>query len=243
MPTPPSILNKVKLLLGLANSPNPHEADNARKLADALIEKHTITEEELESLKDAKPLYGEDEKIYESIGIVSWKQQLLVSISNYFDCQVVQEELVPADGPHPFHYFAYGEPEDVGSVRTYFQSFCSQVEQLLEANCQWRGPVYKDSYCDGVVDAIKQNIQMYGIRLPAKKIVPVEKEAVLPSEEALTKTKEKPKPADRHVDVNSQTMIKDIMAYFRGVDDGKDLLLDASAEALEDNSKGLIDET
>jgi hypothetical protein len=122
MPTPPAILNKVKLLQRLAFSPNPHEAESARQLADKLIEKHNITPEELESLKDPKPLYGEDEKLYVSIGIVGWRQQLAVAIGNHFGCQIVQVELVPADGPHPFEYYCYGEPEDVKNVQFVFRA-------------------------------------------------------------------------------------------------------------------------
>jgi len=238
MPTPPAILNKVKLLLRLATSPNPHEAESARKLAEGLIDKHGITPEELESLKDPKPLYSEEEKIFSTIGIVSWRRQLALAIGKHFGCQIVEEELVPAEGPHPFHYYGYGEPEDVEKVKLAFTAFAHQVEHLIDTQCLVRGPVYIDSYTEGVTDAIKQNILMFGIDLPEKRktISPTKKDAVTMTGDAITKP-ERPQPAERHVDVHTGSMVKDIMAYFKGVEDGKDLFLDDLLELAEDTKE------
>lgn len=238
MATPPAILNKVKLLFKLATSPNPHEADSARKLAEGLIEKHGITPEELEGLKDPKPLYGDDEKIFSTIGIVGWRQQLALAVSKYFGCQVVQEEMVPTEGTRFYNYFAYGDPEDVKQVKFAFSAFASQVEHLIDIQCLGRGPVYIESYCEGTTDAIKQNILLFGIDIPEKKKTPRQpkkQEATTIPGDALSKPgPERPKPADRRVDVNAGSMVKDIMAYFKGVEDGKDLFLDDILELAAD---------
>lgn len=248
MPTPPAILNKVKLLLKLATSPNPHEADSARKLAEGLIEKHGITEEELESIKDKKPLYGDDEKMFSTIGLVVWRQQLALMVAKYFLCQVVVEEAVPAEGSHLFSYFAYGEPEDVEKVKFAFKAFADKVEHLVDTKCLGRGPIYVESYCEGVTDSIKQNILLYGIDIPDKMRKPrkIEKEAITISSNAISKPEqEKPKPAEKHVDVNGGSMVKDIMAYFKGLEDGQDLFLDDVLELAADveEPKELTDET
>lgn len=238
MPTPPTILNKVKLLLKLSGSPNPHEADSARKLAEGLIKKHNITPEELESIKDPKPLYGEEEKLYSSTGIIGWKRQLALCIGTHFDCQIVQEELVPYEGEHQFDYYVYGDVNDVANTQLSFHTFVKQVEQLVSTRCLLKGPIYIASYCEGIADSIKQNILAHGIELPEKQQIKSEDnpQAITPKSEELTKIKEdKPKPAERSVDVNSQSLVQDIGAYFNGIYDGRELFLKDILE-LEDET-------
>jgi Protein of unknown function (DUF2786) len=245
-----SILNKVKLLLKLTQSPNPHEAESAQKLADGLIEKHNISPEELESLKDPKPLYGEDEKIFGTIGLVSWKQKIALAIGNHFECQIVVEELVPNEGDRQYHYFAYGDPADVKKVQYAWRSFVNKVEKLIDVECLGRGPVYIESYCEGVVDAIKENILTYGIKIPdqlkQRVKTQVEKAITLGGDALVKAHAEKPKAAERRVDVNSQGFIRDIVAYFKGVDDGSNLLLQEEPEEITQESwkaKELKDQT
>lgn len=249
MPTPPTILNKVKLLLRLGESPNPHEADSARKLAEGLIDKHNITPEELESIKDPKPLYGEDEKLFATTGIVHWKQKIALAVGNHFECQIIQEELIPGEGERQYHYYVYGDPSDVRKVQYAFRSFVFQVEHLLDLHCLGRGPVYIESYCEGAVDAIKQNIAWYGINIPdkLKQQVKVEVEkAITVGEDALVKATEKPKPTDRRVDINAQESVRDIFAYFQGVEGGQNLFLEEEPPELTEESwkaKEFKDET
>lgn len=236
MPTPPSILNKVKLLLKLSESPNPYESQSARKLAQDLIDKHAITSEELESLKDHKPLYGDNELVFSTLGITGWKQQLVLCIGKHFECQIVQEEMVPTEGEHTFHYYAYGEPDQVDNVKFAFPALAHQVEELVETNCSSKGDVYVSSYCEGIVAAIRENILMYGIRLPDKKrmiqVVKADSTALIRTD-AIESPQQKPQPAERHVDVNDQSKIEDIIAYFAGLGDGRELYLDAVLAAAE----------
>lgn len=238
MPTPPAILNKIKLLYRLATSPNANEADSARQLAEKLVAKYSVTPEELESLKDPKELYSDDEKLYTTLGLVSWRQQLALAIGTYFDCQVVQVETVPNDGPHYFDYYVYGDPQDTQTVHFVFHAFAGKVEWLITTQCMGRGPIYIDSYSEGVTDAIKQNIWAFGIELPEKKI---QSRTVAPAitvkSEEIVKPKEDKVHADKRVDVRSQSMVKDIMAYFAGIDDGKELSLKDILEMAEQNEE------
>jgi hypothetical protein len=227
MPTPPAILNKIKLLLKLTQSPEENEASAAQRLADSLIEKHSVTPEELEGLKDPKPLYGDNEALFQTIGLVSWRQQLALIIAQQFDCQVVQEKLVPSEGPIQFHYFAYGADEDVKIVQQSYHDFVGKVEQLVVENCRGRGTIYIDSYCEGVVDAIKENIALDGIPRP-KKQEPTKQEEV----PGLTVVNQaisvpKPKPAETSADVREGSCVKDVMAYFKGIDHGYGLFNDS----------------
>jgi hypothetical protein len=239
------ILNKIKLLMRLSGSPNSHEADSARQLAEKLVAKYNVTPEELESLKDPKELYSDEEKLYGTLGLISWRQQLALVIGTYFDCQVVQVETVPNDGPHYFDYYVYGDPQDAQTVHFVFHAFASKVEWLITTECMGRGPIYTDSYSEGVTDSIKQNIWAFGIELPEKKVQarPVGPAITVKSEE-IVKPKEDKVRAEKRVDVRSQSMVKDIMAYFKGIDDGRDLSLKDVLEMAEQNEEaGRVQET
>jgi len=238
MSTPPAILNKVKLLLNLASSPNPNEAANARELADKLISKYNITEDELSSL-EPKEFYGENEKLFVTLGVVGWRQQLAVAVSKYFDCQIIQEELVPAEGLHQFNYYVYGDDDQVKDVQFVYHAFSKKVENLTDLRCVGRGPVYVDSYCEGVVESIKLNIAMYGIDVPEiKRTLKQEEQAAPPTSNTITKSgPDKEEPTDKRVDINAQSFIKDIMAYFKGLEDGKELSLQDILELEVDNKE------
>lgn len=239
MSAPESILIKIKLLLKLVASPNVNEAENAKAMADKLIAKYELTEEELKSLEDKKPLYGEDEKVFSTIGLEGWRQQLVLAIAKHFFCQIIQEETVPVEGLHEFAYFAYGNPDEVKNVKFVYNSFSKSVEQLMRAHCVGRGPIYIASYGEGAVEAIKSNIALDGIDIPNLKRTELKEEKILNNGTSnLTSHKEtKEKPAEQSVDVNSQSLIKDIRAYFKGLDDGRDLSLQSALRLKEYNEE------
>lgn len=241
MSAPEPILAKIKLLLKLASSENPNEADNARQMADRLIEKYNITEGELESLQDKKPLYGEDEKVFMTIGLVPWRQQLVLAIGTHFECRIVQEEVVPTEGLHEFSYFAYGDPEDVINIKFVYHVFTKRIEELINNKCLGRGPIYIASYAEGVVEAVKSNIFWEGIDIPEvnSKMESPKEEAILETgENKLSKPKvEKEKPVQESVDVGSQSHVQDVNAYWRGMSDGSKIHLQDALELEAENKR------
>jgi hypothetical protein len=226
MSTPPATLDKIKKLLSLTQSSNPNEAENARAMVDKLVAKYGVTEEELSSLEE-KVYYGEDEKLFVTLGIVGWRQQLALAVATFFDCQIVQEELVPAEGIHQFNYYVYGDPDQVRDTQFVYHAFAKKIEKLADYKCLGRGDIYIDSYCEGVIDSVKWNIKMFGIDLPdIKRPIKKQEETLTIKPGAITKTSsEKDEPTDKRVDVNNQSLVKDVMAFYRGVDDGADLSL------------------
>lgn len=237
MSAPPAILNKVKLLLNLANSPEQNEADNARAMADKLISKYNITEEELASLEE-KVFYDEDDKLFSTFHIVSWRQQLAVAVSSYFDCQIVLEELVPGQGQREYKYFVYGDEDQVKDTQFVYHAFAKKVDNLVDTRCFGRGGIYIDSYCEGVIESIKWNIQMHGIDIPEIKSPLKTEQATAPTTKSLATTAvEKEEPTDKRIDITKQSFIKDVMAYFKGVDDGKNLSLKDILELEVENER------
>jgi len=244
--TKEEILSKIKKLRALAESQNDNEAANARKFAEKLIEKYQITEEDLNSIKDKGPLYGENEKLFHSSIVIPWKNQLALGIANHFGCYIVQEELVPADGSHEYDYYVYGEDEDTESVKFAFSAFEKQINALVLTNCIGRGHVYISSYCEGVVQSIRSNIEIDGIEIPKinSKLSKPDKMVVTSGIGvglAIT-SKDKEKPVEKSVSVNGSNAIRDIMAFLKGLQDGRNLSLQDAMELEFQNIRNLIDD-
>jgi hypothetical protein len=242
MTAPESILTKIKLLLSLSKSPNQNEAANALEMVDKLIVKYNISPEELKSIEEKKPLYDENDKLFTTIGLVGWRQQLAVAIGKHFECKIIQEELIPFEGLHQFDYYVYGDSQDANNVRFVFNSFIGSIEKLMEKKCPGRGQIYLSSYGEGVVEAIKNNIYWDGIELPTEKVpsrsIPQEEKILNNGVSNLSKAKEeKEKPTEQSIDISSQSFIKDVMAYFAGLNDGKNLALSDILELEVENEK------
>lgn len=242
MSTPDHVLKKIKLLRNLGSSSNGNEATAAIAMAEKLINKYGVSDEELKSLEDKKPPYGKDELLFVTIGLVGWRQRLAVAIGKYYYCQIVQEKLVPTEGLHQFNYYVYGEPEDIVAIKFVYYTFTKKIDELIEKKCVARGPIFVSSYSEGVVEAIANNIMWEGIDLPdvKKPSRPLTNEEPVLNNGASNGSKpkeEKEPPAEKKVDVNSQSLIKDINAYFKGLEDGKNFSLSEILELEVENEK------
>lgn len=242
MATPPHILTKVKFLFKLGTSPNPHEAESAKKLAESLIAKYNITEEELKSIEDKAPLYSDDELLFHTFSIVGWMNQLALAIARHFDCYIVQETLVSSLGEKQYNYFVYGGDEEVNYVKFVYATFHKKIHHFVDTKCIGRGPVYIDSYCAGLAEAIKQNIEFEGIEIPTIKRpsrTPVVEQIVSDTTKKamVAPDKDKAPPLEERIDVASQSFIKDVMAYFRGIEDGQHLSLQDVLELEAENEE------
>lgn len=236
--TSQGILDKIKFLLKLSASDNIHEANNARMGAEKLIKKFNVTDEELASIVDKKPAYGEDERLFHTSYQVPWKMQLSLAVANKFDCLIVQEESVPVEGNSEFDYYVCGDPDDIESVKIAFRSLLFLIDDTVNKNCIGEDENYMESYAEGLAHSIKENLE-YGIYLPKreKKVKPEEVE-VKPDAIAHIPT-QKEKPSEKTYDIAGASRVTNVVAYYRGVADGKDLffedafLLMQSIEQLE----------
>lgn len=244
MATPEHVLNKIKMLLNLRNSPNVNEAANAATMAENLINKHGVSKDELKSLEEKKPLYGDDDKFFVTFGLVGWKQSLALTIAKQFYCQIVQEELIPVEGLHQYNYYVYGDKEDADNVKFVYQTFSDRIEELVEKKCIGRGPVYTSSYTEGLVEIINNTIIWEGIDIPTIKVPSREKPIDVPERtlnngdsNLSVRKEEKEKPCQESVAPLGGTMIKDMRAYFQGLQDGKDFSLQEVLELAAEASK------
>jgi hypothetical protein len=240
MATPLNILNKIQFLIKLTTSPNEHEAENARIMADKLIKKWNVSPPELESLEQKLP-YGANELLFHTFSIVGWMSRLALSIAKHFDCHIVQETVTPATGGHEYNYFVYGGEDEEEYVKFAFASFHKKIHYLLDTKCFDRGPIYQNSYCEGVVEAIKSNIEFNGIEIPevkrpSRKIESKQIEADI-SKQAIVSPTKKEAPHEEKVDVMGQSLIADIAAYYKGVIDGQNLSLQDILELEVENEE------
>lgn len=228
MATSPQILLKIKSLMNLTSSSNENEAKAALAMAEKLIAKHSVTEEELKSLQDKKPAYSDEEKLFSTQFIIGWKNQLALAVAKKYDCMIIQEESVPLQGSSEYSYYVYGEPEEVGLVIFVFNALLNRINDMVALHCLGRGAIYVDSYCEGLVQSIKHNLEFDDLDVPKvnrqvktkPEEVPIHK-----GTELIQGKTEKESPTDERVDVNSQSFIKDVGAYFKGMSDGRSISL------------------
>jgi hypothetical protein len=245
MSTPEPILHKVKLLLNLATSPNPNEADNARLLADKLIAKYNIAEEELKTLNEKPVEYSPDSMLFHTFSLVGWMQQLALACAKQFYCHVVQESVTSATGYQEYNYYVYGDDPDVVCTKFAFATFLKKIHELVDTKCIGRGPVYRDSYTEGLVEGIRSNMALMGIEMPervqpSRSPTPDDRTLNNGSSNLAKQDKELPKrPEKDSVDVNQGSMIKDVMAYFRGIEDGNRVSLQDVLELEAENEEAL----
>ena len=234
------ILNKIKLLLNLTKSPNEHEAKNAREMADRLIEKYKIDSEALKNIEEKPPVYTDDTKLYSTIGIESWRSQLALGVCRKYDCYCVQEEAVPVEGLSQYSYFVVGEQEDTSNAMFVYHTLEKQVEELVLKYCIGRGPVYIHSYTEGVVEGIRSSLDWLDFNLEISRPInkPGSANTLNTGNECITKHPgEKEKPLKETVNISGQSLIKDVMAYFKGVKDGNSLYLPEILELAEEGKQ------
>jgi hypothetical protein len=243
MPTPETVLNKVKLLLNLANSPNENEAAAAQAMADKLIAKYNITEEELASLAEKPPLYGKDDLLFHTFSLVGWMQRLALTIAKHFYCYIVQEQIHASLGGIEYNYYVYGDDEDTDSVKFVFNAFVKKIHNFVETKCIGRGPIFIESYTEGVVESVRANIEMDGIDIPevkrpARPIQQSDEKVLNNGQSNLTPFKQqKEAPEKETVDVGAGSLIRDVMAYFKGLEDGRHLSLQDILELEVENEE------
>ncbi len=169
-------------------------------------------------------------------------QALALVCSKHFYCYVVQETIHPASGDEEFNYYVYGDDEDAEYTKFVFATFFKKINTLIDTKCLGRGPIYIDSYCQGVVESIKKNMALHGVDIPESKQATrsiKQEEKILNNGKSnlSTATPKIEKPKEESVDINQNNLIKDIMAYFRGLEDGDNLSLQDILELEAENKE------
>ena len=182
----PEAINKIKLLLKLAESSNQNEADSARLQAEKLKQKFDVRDQDL---SDGPDIFEERFLLFSMKEDLEYKRALAFTISNKFYCTLIQEITVIGPTEYLYQFFLYGEDSDITSTKTYFIDICAKVDKLIEDICKDQTNLYRCSFGIGVVDILKQKLETIDFYLPkVRKIKDIAKDnAIVQKTEAIAK--------------------------------------------------------
>lgn len=250
------VIEKIRLLQKLMESPNENESANAKALSDALIEKHGIQPSEL---KDNTFKYPEENILFKSHVRSLWRNRLAIVLSTQFFCYVIEQKItsmmnIPDQdnaefAVDEFYYYIYGDDGDVENVKRLYLSLEAKIDTVISAACNKVGPfgrpksiLFENSFSEGLMNAVKYRIENgdFDFKIQDLKHEKMEKsEAIIkPSATAFPDKK----PVDNKRDIAEDKEPVDIYAYFEGEKAGMGLELeDLLGPKGVDEIKGLFD--
>lgn len=163
----PAVADKVRKLLALSQSSNPHEAAAAAAAAERLMQAHRLSEAELGDPGDPSPIESEDFERMRA-GLVTWRALLANEIARLHGCALLERR--PAGQPRPVTLLIYGEPGDVAAVRVLYSWARREVEAVTTKSCRLGGlrgtdrETWRNSFrlgcvtgiCDGMIEAARR---------------------------------------------------------------------------------------
>lgn len=158
MTSPPAALARVRKLLALATSPNPHEAAVAAARAQALIETHRLqawlrAEQQVED--DPDPIAdGRDTPLEVGRRLRKWKVVLATALADANDCVAYTVEQGPARA-----IVLVGRQRDREAVVELWGWLVKRIEWLSATNGAGRSRQWHEAFRIGAVDAIAERLQ------------------------------------------------------------------------------------
>ncbi len=152
-----TILDTVRKLLRLAESPNAHEAASAAAKAQSLIDQHNLSTALL-ALDSAAPTPDEPIEDFGKKGapldsrpqLDRWRSTLAATICGANGCRVYRSGGTLA---------IVGRPSDAETVRYLYAYLVREVEQLCERDGRGCGRTWRNNYRLGVVDTIARKLR------------------------------------------------------------------------------------
>lgn len=154
-----AILEKICHLKELAGSSNPNEAAAAAAAADRLIQKYRIDETELHMSKASSDFEAEDSDfvLYETGRRIQWKHTLATTLAAHYGCAMWMDSSY-STGRKRTSYRLVGVKSDMDIVNYMFTWLVSEIEMLTKMFCRGLGHVYSQSYCEGAVTGIRDQL-------------------------------------------------------------------------------------
>lgn len=163
-------INKLRELAG--NNANEHEAAAAAAAAAKLISKHQLSEMDLQvqGSKDAEPIEECSIPLHKTGRAMLWVGFLAMTLCEHYGCtgywsHVNDAEEVFAKNPNAVRdsYKAFkmvGRKSDTDIVRYMFDWLHPVIVYLMKLNASGRGMKYSQNYATGVVQGIKNQLQL-----------------------------------------------------------------------------------
>lgn len=161
-----TVIAKIQKLRSLAKSDNPNEAANAAQAAAALIDKHQLTEADLQvkGEKQAEPIEIVSESLYESGRVMLWIHKLAQVLCEHYGCTYYVDTVedfakVAEKNPNArrtsFKAFRMvGRRSDADVVRYFFTWLQDEITHLTKTHAYGMGMKYSQNFARGCVSAI-----------------------------------------------------------------------------------------
>lgn len=165
-----NVIAKIQKLRALSINENVHEASSAAAAANKLIEKHQLSEMDLEvrGEKTSEPVEIVSESLYESGRVMLWVHNLAQVLCEANGCSYyVRTEAdfakVFEENPNAKRgtYKAFkivGRKSDTEIVRYFFSWLREEIIQLTKKHAYGAGMKYSQNFAIGCVEAIKQKL-------------------------------------------------------------------------------------
>lgn len=151
------IIDRVKKLLRLGTSSNPHEAENAIAAAHALMQKHRISVAEIEMATGIKQenVIIDPNAAYTAGRIPSWKFILFDIIARHCGCASYKNRKYREDTTLNL----VGRDSDIELAKYLFMYSMNELVRLSDQYCKGKGHIYYDSWFNGAVVGINQKLE------------------------------------------------------------------------------------
>ncbi len=150
------VLDRVRRLLRLAESPNVHEAALAAARAQELMVRHRIEAATLDGGRDGSGIVDlRDEPLEASKRLRPWKTRLGDVVARANGCRVY---LLDRGGIRSL--VLVGRAEDAALVRALYESLVTRVECLTRAHGQQRARAYRNAFRLGVVATLEERLAL-----------------------------------------------------------------------------------
>lgn len=146
------VLDKIRKLLALAESDNPHEAALALARAQALMDRHRITEAMVGDNGQAapsEPFEIAQAPLFEGGLVFQWRVRLAMILATPNGCFIYTQRAGKGK-----QVCVVGKPSQIARVR-YLLEFCmAETDRLAAKEAQGNGLTYANNFRLGCVDAI-----------------------------------------------------------------------------------------
>lgn len=221
-----SHLQKIKDLLKLAASASEHESATAKMLADKLIAKYNVSQEQLDGIEASdKPLYDDEDLLLDTNKLEDWINILALIVAKKYDCFAIKEDNISSTGETTYRYYVYGEPNDVLIAKELFKYIYDEIIDLIQDICYEENEIYKYSFAEGCVNGAKMNIEYENFSTSGAVKAEASKQEIKSDAIELPEKAPLPPPPQitNRVKVINKEKELDPYAYFEGVEFGSDI--------------------
>ncbi len=163
MMTREQAIEKVKKLLSLATSNNPHEAALAARRAQEILIRYELTASMLdvddESAVTSTAVDGVGLDTCDGPRVSTWRSYLSATVANANGCRTfVRLEWHYPSVTQTATIHIVGRPQDADKVRYLYVWVAREINRLLKKYGHRKGKTWRNNFRIGVIDAVKKKL-------------------------------------------------------------------------------------